>query len=465
MPTLPPLSLPADLPLRVLVVDDDAMIRRLIRHWLEGLGAAVREAETGAEALRALEQPVDVVCLDLGLHDMGGLDLLQHLQARGSNEKVIVVTAERGVDVAVEAMRGGAYDYVTKPIDRERLLATLRRALELHTLETRVRRMEEQLGEQETRARLVGDSAPMREVQRQIDRVRESDVNVCVLGESGSGKEVVARHVHETSRRSKGPFVAINCAAIPAALQESELFGHERGAFTGAVAQHKGRFEQARGGTLFLDELGEMSAATQAALLRTLEERTIRRVGGTTDVPVDVRIVCATHRDLEGEVKKGRFREDLYFRLVVYPIRLPPLRERLDDLPLLLTHLLRRLRDDVGRDIRRVSPEALAALGGHAWPGNVRELQNVVHRALLSCQGDEITLADLPAELRPSRVAPAPSTRSAELPTLDLGELERRAIAKAMEQTKGNVEQAARLLGLGRATLYRRLATPTEKRS
>ncbi len=313
----------------------------------------------------------------------------------------------------------------------------------------------------------------MREFARQLERVLQSDATVCLFGESGSGKEVAARLLHARGRRSRGPFVAINCAAIPHSLQESELFGHEKGAFTGAVSTYKGRFEQAAGGTLFLDEVGEMSPALQASLLRALQERAIRRVGGSVDVPVDVRIVCATHRDLEAEVAAGRFRQDLFFRLVVYPARVPPLRERADDIPGLVRHFLDALAADVGRGIDRVTPEALDALIAHPWSGNVRELQNVLHRAMLSADGDEVELSDLPAELR-ARVLPAASMRGIgaceavhadpfeallgpedEVPTL--AALERRAIDRALRVTSGHIGHAARLLGIGRTTLYRRL--------
>jgi DNA-binding NtrC family response regulator len=283
--------------------------------------------------------------------------------------------------------------------------------------------------------------------------VLDSDVNVCAFGESGTGKELVARALHDAGRRRAGPFVALNCGAIPATLQESELFGHERGAFTGASGQHRGRFEQAQRGTLFLDEIGEMSSSTQTSLLRTLQERVVRRVGGSQDIPVDVRIVCATHRDLEAEVAADRFRQDLFYRLVVYPIRVPPLRERLDDLPLLVGHFLRRFRKDVGRSIDRVTPEALELLARHDWPGNVRELENVIHRAMLSCEPDVLDVASLPPLLRQPREPAA-----APLGTLSLAALERDAIRQALQRAGGNVTHAAKLLGLGRATLYRRLA-------
>jgi DNA-binding NtrC family response regulator len=451
----------------IAIVDDDPVVRRVMRHWIEGMGLRAVEYNRGHGVLDAAGFP-SVVCLDLGLGDVPGLHVLQHLRARDPDVSVIVVTAAREVDTAVEAMRAGAYDYLVKPLDQERFVQTVRRALERRELLSSVRRLRSELDDRRVLGSIVGRSAPMRELARRVERVLDSDVTVCILGESGTGKELVAQALHGSGRRRRGPFVALNCAAIPHALQESELFGHEKGSFTGASGVHRGRFEQAHGGTLFLDELGEMTASTQAALLRTLQERTIRRVGGSAEIPVDVRIIAATHRDLAAEVKAGRFREDLYFRLVVYPIHLPPLRERRDDIPLLVAHFLRRLREDVGREIARISPEALEALGRHAWPGNVRELQNVVHRAMLACDGEQIELAHLPpdiAKLVLPSVPPAPDARAhaapathEDEPVLPLRELERRAIERAMRVAGGNVARAARMLGIGRATLYRRLA-------
>jgi DNA-binding NtrC family response regulator len=313
---------------------------------------------------------------------------------------------------------------------------------------------------------LVGSSAPMCDVARQIRRAAGSDIPVCISGESGTGKELVARAIHEGSSRRRGPFVAVNCAAIPDSLHEAELFGHERGAFTGAVQTHKGRFEQANGGTLFLDELGEMSPSTQASLLRTLQEKTIRRVGGTVEIPIDFRIVCATHRNLKKEVAERRFREDLYFRLFVYPIDLVPLRERADDIPALVEHFLERL----GGASASVSPEAMVALRQYTFPGNVRELQNIVHRSLVSTDGARIELSDLPREVR--RLSMISDLRKPSIPVpparepglLSLRELESRAIRGALEASGGSVGKAAKMLGIGRATLYRRLAEEAQPR-
>ncbi len=456
----------------VAVVDDDALTRRLVRHWLEQQGFAVSEHESAGSVL-AHGGPFAVACVDLGLGDIDGRELIRHLVAADPRLPVIVITADRETDTAVTAMRSGAYDYVTKPLARDRLVQSVRNALERRRLIEQVSRLEDELGVSRAFASIIGQAPALKQLLAQVQRILDSDVAVCLLGESGTGKELVARAIHDGGRRRAGSFVALNCASIPQSLQESELFGHERGAFTGAVAMRRGCFELARTGTLFLDEVGEMSPATQAALLRALQERVIRRVGGTVEIPVDVRIVCATHRDLALAVEQGRFREDLYYRLVVYPIRVPPLRERREDVPALIGHFLRKHRADVGREIFRVAPEAVEAMVRHSWPGNVRELGNVVHRAMLSCDGDEMRLSDLPAELRmlvlgppPRPSAPPPAAPAFPSPAVTIGaadeivemrELEARAIRHAIRATGGNVAQAAKRLGIGRATIYRRL--------
>jgi DNA-binding NtrC family response regulator len=449
----------------VALVEDDPIARRLTKAWLEGAGYTVTEYDS-AQSIRDYTGPLpSVACVDLGLEGENGFGVMSYLRERDPELPTIVVTAERAVDTAVAAMRAGAYDYLTKPVDRERLLISVRRATERRRLVDRVKNLQSALGEGAVFDSIVGSGSAMRELSRQVERVLESDVAVCLLGESGTGKELVARAIHKGGPRQHGPFVAINCAAIPASLQESELFGHERGAFTGATQTRFGCFERARGGTLLLDEVGEMSPATQAVLLRTLQERTVRRVGGSQEIPVDVRIICATHRDLRSEVDAGRFREDLYFRLVVYPIRLPALRERIEDIPLLAEHFLDKLRTRSGHGVKRISARALEVLSRHSWPGNVRELENVMHRSVLACRGEEIDEADIPPDLRPREVrSPVPRAPAEDAMlgddenVLTLRELEQRAIKKALKLTRGSVGRAAKLLGIGRATLYRRLA-------
>ena len=363
----------------------------------------------GVEALANIDARVAAVCLDLGLDDMPGLEVLKELDERLPHVPVVVVTASTGVEGVVEAMKLGAYDYLAKPIDRLRFEQTLRRAVEHGAMKARVRRLEDALGERSLLDTLAAHGAAMREVARSVERVRHADVNVAIMGESGTGKELVARAIHDGGWTRAGAFVAVNCASIPHSIQESELFGHEKGAFTGASTTHQGKFEQASKGTLFLDEVGEMAPATQASLLRVLQERVIVRVGGRAEISVDARVICATHRDLGAEVKAGRFREDLYFRLVVYPIAIPPLRERIDDLPLLVAELLSRSRIARGRGIRVVRPEVLAVLAEHRWPGNVRELDNVLQRACLACNGEELDVQHLPpGDPRPGVAAGAP---------------------------------------------------------
>ncbi len=455
---------------RVGVVDDEPAMRRALRARLEKEGYLVTEFESGAAIVKQGGAGLDALCLDLGLadDDLSGMEVIPHLRTSDPDLPIIVVTGQSDLESVIQAMRAGAWDFVTKPVDSDRLKLAVRRAIERSALTKRVAELTRELGEARLTRQLVGESGPMKTLFDTIRRVFDSDVAVCILGESGTGKELVARAIHEGGRRRKGPFVPINCAAIPEHLQESELFGHEKGAFTGATATYRGRFEQAEGGTLFLDELGDMSPATQVKLLRAIQEKTIRRVGGTVDIPTNVRIVAATHRDLEGLVRRNAFREDLYFRLMVYPIEVPALRERPDDIALLAAHFLRTFRDDVGREVSRISSEALEALVAHAWPGNVRELQNIVHRAMLTCDGGQIELRDLPPALRKPVLPPVREPRSVEisvaptsagggLPTLVLRDLERLAFQEALAKTKGHIASAAKMLGIGRATLYRRV--------
>ncbi len=452
----------------VVIVSRDSTLRALLRTWIEVEGFDVLEFEQGRDVLQCETSEWAAVCLDLALEDMGGMDVLRHLRARDALLPIVVLAADQDINAAVQAVRLGAHDYVTQPLEGPRIIRSLREAAEYRWDSWRSRQPEQAAEEELLMGRLIGRSPPMRALVRQLQRVLQAEVPVCIFGETGTGKELVARSIHEEGARARGPLVAVNCAAFAESLLESELFGHDRGAFTGAFATHKGCFEQAQGGTLFLDEVGEMSASTQVRLLRTLQERTIRRVGGTTEIRVDVRIIAATHRDLLAEVKSGRFREDLYYRLAVYPIQVPPLRERTSDIPLFINHFLRKSGWGDRSRPSRVSHEALTALLRYRWPGNVRELENVLQRAALSCDGTQIELAHLPAELRalvlpdiPKGFPSARAVAAEPLPevgaVVPLRELERREILKALTVTHGSVAKAARLLGLGRATLYRRL--------
>ncbi|MDL1949207.1 sigma-54-dependent Fis family transcriptional regulator, partial [Acidobacteria bacterium ACD] len=392
-------------PGRVLVVDDEPFARQVLRRLLEAGGYPVVEAATLGEARRALSEGPEplVILLDVLLEGENGIDFLEVYRASGGLVPVLVTTSLDDVETAVRAMKVGANDFLLKPVPPERLLTAVANAVERGQLLLENRTLRRRVREDAFSRTLVGESPAMARLREEMERVVETDVSVCILGETGTGKELVARWLHENGPRARGPFVDLNCAAIPETLIESELFGHERGAFTGAVVRHRGKLEQADGGTLLLDELGEMSLATQARLLRVLQERTLVRVGGSERVPFDLRLVSATQRDLHDAVRQGRFREDLYFRVVVYPIRVPPLRDRRADLPLLVHHFIRKARAQTGRAVEAITPEALVRLEAHDWPGNVRELENAVQRAVVSARGPFLTTADFP-DVEPSGV-------------------------------------------------------------
>jgi len=438
----------------VWVVDDDPAIRKLLSFILESAGFEVEAFGSGAEALAATGPAPAAVALDLMMPGIDGVAVLKELVRRRPEVPVVVLTAVNEVSRAVEVIKLGAFDYLVKPVDEQRLVATIRRAASVHRLEQEVERLRGELGERFHLKNIVGSSPAMRRVYDQIGKVLESDITVFISGESGTGKELVAKAIHYGSKRSDGPFVDVNCAAIPEGLQESELFGHEKGAFTGASAAHPGKFEQADGGTIFLDEIGEMTPSTQARLLRVLQERTVQRIGGTRRIDLDVRVISASNRDLAELVRQGAFRQDLYYRLVVFPIALPPLRERKEDIPALVAHFLEKHARDAGRRVSRVDPEAMARLMAYRWPGNVRELETVVHRALLVSDGSEIRPDDLPPELGGDNLA-EPDDGGGRF--LSLEEMERRAIRRAVTVCEGNLSLAARKLGIGRSTLYRKM--------
>jgi DNA-binding NtrC family response regulator len=448
---------------RVWLVDDDPAIRELIGFIVESAGHTVESFGSGAEVLATIGEPPDAVLLDLMMPGVDGVEVLKEFGRRHPGLPVVILTAVNDVSQAVEVMKLGAFDYLTKPVDKDRLLTTLGHALSHRDLTQEVKRLKNELGERYHVRRIVGSSQPMRRVYDQIEKVLESDITVFVAGESGTGKELVAKAIHYGSLRSDGPFVDVNCAAIPEGLQESELFGHEKGAFTGAVDAHPGKFEQAAGGTIFLDEVGEMTASSQARLLRVLQERSLVRVGGTKSIDLDVRVISASNRDLHQMVEDGGFRQDLYYRLVVYPIELPPLRDRRDDIPQLVEHFLDKHARDAGRRIERVQSDAMRRLQDHDWPGNVRELENVIHRAMLVTGDREITVDDLPPTLGGTGGrAPCDDGAATAVDAVVTGEetledLERRAIERALEQFGDNLSDAARRLGIGRSTLYRKI--------
>jgi DNA-binding NtrC family response regulator len=447
---------------QIWVVDDDPAIRELLSFIVGEAGYEVDAFASGAEVLASSGAVPAAVLLDLMMPEIDGVEVLKEINRRHPKLPVIMVTADNDVQRAVEVTKLGAYDYLVKPIDQERLLTTLDRALSHGRLEKEVARLKVELSDRYHLRSIVGSSAAMRTVYDQIEKVLESEITVFIAGESGTGKELVSKAIHFASLRSDGPFIDVNCAAIPEGLQESELFGHEKGAFTGALATHPGKFEQANGGTIFLDEVGEMSPSAQARLLRVLQERVLQRVGGTETIELDVRVISASNRDLAKMVEEGSFRQDLYYRLVVFPITLPPLRDRREDIPLLVEHFLEKYARDAGKRVTRVDAQAMEAMATHGWPGNVRELENVIHRTLLVSSGLELTLEDLPPGLGSAQAAATPAASTvvdggAGGGTLNLEELERETIVRALESNKGNLSDVARQLGIGRSTLYRKL--------
>jgi two-component system, NtrC family, nitrogen regulation response regulator NtrX len=440
---------------RVLLVDDEANIRRMLGALLRSEGFAVTEAPNGNAALLLMEQTYpDVVLLDL-LMPPGpdGLETLTHLRDQGHTAPVIMMSGKAQLTDAVRAVKLGAFQFLEKPLSPEAVLVTLRAALELNRARAENRALHEELGR---RATLIGQGPAMQQVRALIARVGPTEARVLITGESGTGKELVAAAIHAASRRRGHPFVTVNCAAIPRDLVESEMFGHERGAFTGATERRLGRFELADSGTLFLDEVGDLSQEAQAKLLRTLETGELQRIGAEASTRIDARVVAATNRHLESAVSQGAFREDLFFRLNVFPIELPPLRRRMEDLPALVTHLAERVRP---RHEMTFTPGALEALASYSWPGNVRELANLVERLSILC-GPVIDAADvrgvLPGGTPPSRSSQASAQLGRSL-TDALDEYERDLLCAALAQAQGNMAEAARILQTDRANLYRRM--------
>ncbi|HSB45329.1 MAG TPA: sigma-54 dependent transcriptional regulator [Nitrospira sp.] len=441
-------------PAHILVVEDEVNIRSALITMLEKLGHTVSGAGTAEEALALLEDSsADLVITDLRMPGLSGMEFLRRMKERWPETEAIVMTAFGSIDTAVEAMRRGAYDYLTKPIDRERFPVVVAKALERHVLATENRQLRDRL---ETRTRfdqMVGESAPMQRVYSLVEMVAESDVTVLLTGESGTGKELVARAIHHKSSRANGPFVTLNCGALPENLFESELFGYEKGAFTGAMNNKMGRFELADGGTLLLDEVGELSLKSQVDFLRVLETKEFRRLGGTKLIKVDTRIIAATNRNLEEAVKRGDFREDLYYRLNVVPIRLPPLRERGDDIPLLLDRFLDEFSAQHHRQPKEVSRDAMRLLRLYAWPGNIRQLRNLIERIVVTMKDPVIQPDHLPEEIQASK-------EDARTMVVTLGssleDIEREAIRRTLAEVTNHREKAAKLLGISlRALQYK----------
>jgi DNA-binding NtrC family response regulator len=441
----------------VWVVDDEPAIRELLNVIVASAGYEVETFSGGAEVLACADPMPGAVLLDLMMPEVDGVAVLKELRRRHPMLPVIILTAVNEISRAVEVTKLGAYDYLVKPIDQERLKTTLHRALSHRNLSEEVVRLKSELGDRFHLKNIIGSSTAMRRVYGQIEKVANSDITVFISGESGTGKELVAKAIHYGSLRSDEPFIDVNCAAIPEGLQESELFGHEKGAFTGALATHPGKFEQAAGGTIFLDEVGEMSGSAQARLLRVLQERCLQRVGGTKTINLDVRVISASNRDLESMVADGSFRQDLFYRLVVFPIELPPLRQRSEDIPLLVEHFISKYARDAATGVTGIQPGAMEALRDHTWPGNVRELENVIHRSLLLADGPTIGIDDLPAGLGAGGDGPAAQSGAPISVAMSLDELEKAAIEKALKRHGGNLSDVARQLGIGRSTLYRKL--------
>jgi DNA-binding NtrC family response regulator len=429
---------------RVLIVDDEAHARNTLAALLDDEGY---EVDTAPDAFKALgkvdEQAPDLVLTDLQMPGMTGVDLLRKLRERSDDLAVVLMTAHGDVQTAVSAMREGAADYLTKPLDITELGLVLAREMERLKLRREAGMLRARLAERYSFDSILGSAPPMQAVFKAVAQVAPAKASVLITGESGTGKELIAAALHQRSPRASGPFVKLHCAALAESVLESELFGHERGSFTGAAGRREGRFAQANGGTLFLDEIGEISPAVQVKLLRFLQEREFERVGGNETIRVDVRVITATNRNLKEEVARGRFREDLYYRLNVINIELPALRERASDIPLLASHFLRRFAQDNGKTIAGFDEDALASLVAHAWPGNVRELENVVERAVVLCNGPRITRADLPPTLAPAR-----PTDGIRIPGATFDEVERYLILKTLESTGGSTAEAAEVLGI-----------------
>jgi len=443
---------------QILIVDDEQSLCEALEAGLTPKGFTTRWTTAASEALDLLrEAEFDVVLTDLNMRGMSGLELCERIVANRPDVPVVVITAFGSFEAAVAAIRAGAYDFITKPVKIDALALALERAVQHRSLRAEVRRLRQMVVDTQRFQEVLGESAAMRRVHELLSRIVDSDSSVLITGESGTGKEVIAKALHQRGSRSQRPFVAINCAAMPETLLESELFGHARGAFTDARAAHTGLFVQANGGTLFLDEIGDLPLALQPKLLRALQERTVRPVGGTEEVPFDVRLIASTNRDLESAVEEGRFREDLYFRINVIHVTMPPLRARGADVLLLAQHFLAHYAAAAGKRIDGLSPAAAERLLAYTWPGNVRELRNCIERAVALTQYDQITVDDLPEKIQAYRSSHVLVTSDNPTELVALEEVERRYILQVLEAVGGNKTLAAQVLGIGRKTLYRKL--------
>jgi len=455
----------------IFVVDDEPEAGGLLAYYLEKAGYVVAQFSSGPDCLKELERNPSLVCLDLQMPEMDGLEVLKKIQARNLHTGVVMVTSNNTVDTAVQALKLGAADYIVKPADRDKFLATIKETLDQTRMVSQIRNMEKGREDDFAYKNIIGESPRLKKVFTQIEQVKDSNVNVYIHGESGTGKELVARAIHFSGPEENRPFVDINCSALADSLLETEMFGHEKGAFTGAIGTHRGKLELADGGTLFLDEIADMSPSLQVKLLRFLEEKSFERVGGTKKIRVNVRVVSATNKDLQKEVEKGNFREDLYYRLVVFTIHVPPLRERKDDIPLLCGYLLNKFKDELNKDFTRISPEAMNILNSYRWPGNVRQLQNVILQSMLMSQTGAIEVEHLPQEIQNASQGAARNLEKtaegnpdasvvewqADPNRISLDEGEKQTLLSALKMTNWNISEASSLLGISRTTFYRKL--------
>lgn len=445
---------------KILIVDDEKGIREIFSLLLQEKGHTVREASSGEEALTTIPLfSPDLLLLDMNLPGISGIELLERVKRESPKTSVIIMTAFGSIRSAVEATRLGAYDYLEKPVDNDELLLLIARALEVKELNRRVEELQERLTEPVSLKRIVGVGPKMQSVFQALEKVARVDGTVLITGESGTGKELVARAIHHSSLRREGPFVVVNCGAIPRELVESEFFGHTKGAFTDARSDKPGKFELAQGGTLFLDEVGDLASDAQVKLLRALGEREITRIGGTKTIPVDVRVIAATNKTLHNEVREGRFREDLYWRLAVLSLHLPPLRERPEEIAPLAQHFLEKYALPLGKRFQGISARALDLLEGYRWPGNVRELESVIYEGMVFAEGDLLEEKDLPERLCATDPFPSQEEILLRSPLEEAAwEAEASAIRNTLRATGGNRTKTAELLGISRKTLFNKMS-------